>query len=112
MDINEAIEELKNVGDFLNYNLGSESYEVRCKIYDIRTLLIEQVKNYVVLGDVIKWVAVKDELPTVELDVLVWDGFSVYISNRLYENNVVWDESIQILDNVTHWHHLPKPPYA
>jgi transposase-like protein len=49
MDINEAIEELKNVGDFLNYNLGSESYEVRCKIYDIRTLLIEQVKNSVVL---------------------------------------------------------------
>ena len=56
MDINEAIEELKNVGDFLNYRLGTESYEVRCKIYDIRNLLMEQVKNSVVLADVSNFV--------------------------------------------------------
>jgi hypothetical protein len=77
----------------------------------IKITNINKQKQYY-MQDVIKWVAVKDELPTVELDVLVWDGFSVYISNRLDENNVVWDESMQILDNVTHWHHLPKPPYA
>ena len=31
------------------------------------------------LGAVSNWVAVKDELPPVELDVLVWDEFSIYI---------------------------------
>lgn len=62
------------------------------------------------IGAVSNWVAVRDELPPVELDVLVWDEFSIYISNRLDVEGVVWDESTQILDNVTHWMHLPKPP--
>lgn len=59
---------------------------------------------------VMQWVAIKDELPPVELDVLVWDEFNVYISNRLDQDGVVWDESIQILDGVTHWMYLPEPP--
>lgn len=62
------------------------------------------------LGAVSNWVAVKDKLPPVELDVLVWDEFSIYISNRLDVEGIVWDESIHILDNVTYWMHLPKPP--
>lgn len=61
---------------------------------------------------VIHWVSVKDELPPVELNVLVYDGFSIYISNRLDEDGVVWDESNQILDDVTHWIHLPSLPCA
>jgi hypothetical protein len=64
------------------------------------------------LGVVMQWVAVEDALPPVELDVLVWDEFNVYITNRLDSNYVVWDESTQILDNVTHWMYLPEPPCA
>ena len=61
---------------------------------------------------VMQWVAVKDALPPVELDVLVWDEFNVYITNRLDSNYIVWDESTQILDEVTHWMYLPEPPCA
>ena len=69
-------------------------------------------EEYKDLIDVIfeQWVDVEDELPPVELDVLVWDGFSVYICNRLDAEGIVWDESTQILDDVTHWMQLPKPP--
>ena len=69
-------------------------------------------ENKLNLGSVMQWVAVKDELPPIEVDVLIWDGFSVYVSNRLDENGIVWDESIQIFDDVTHWMHLPEPPCA
>jgi hypothetical protein len=54
------------------------------------------------------WVSVDDELPPVEIDVLVYDGFSVYISNRLDADGVVWDESVFVLDDVTHWMFIPK----
>lgn len=56
------------------------------------------------------WFSVSDNLPPVEKSVLVYDGFGVYISNRLDENRIVWDESKQILDEVTHWQLLPNPP--
>ena len=61
---------------------------------------------------VMQWVAVEDALPPVELYVLVWDEFSIYISNRLDVEGVIWDESTQILDDVTHWMYLPQPPCA
>ncbi len=64
------------------------------------------------LGCVMYWVSVDEKLPPVEIDVLVWDKFNIYISNRLDEEGIVWDESQQILDDVTHWMHLPKPPCA
>lgn len=64
------------------------------------------------IADVMQWVAIEDALPPVELDVLVWDEFNIYITNRLDSNYIVWDESAQILDGVTHWMYLPKPPYA
>lgn len=64
------------------------------------------------LGAVMHWVAVKNALPTVELNVLVWDQFNIYITNRLDSNYIVWDESNQILDDVTHWMYLPEPPCA
>jgi hypothetical protein len=60
--------------------------------------------------DVINWVSVLDNLPPIEESVLVYDGFRIYISNRLDENGIVWDESQQILDKVTHWMHLPQIP--
>jgi len=69
-------------------------------------------ENKLNLGSVMQWVSVKDELPPVEVDVLVWDGFNIYISNRLDEDGVDWDESTQILDSVTHWMYLPEPPCA
>ena len=64
------------------------------------------------IGGVMHWVSVLDNLPQVEESVLVYDGFSIYISNRLDEDGVVWDESQQILDDVTHWMHLPPSPCA
>ena len=57
-----------------------------------------------------EWISIENDLPPIEVDVLVWDGFSTYICNRLDEDLVVWDESMQILDNVTHWAYLPEPP--
>jgi len=72
----------------------------------------KQQKGNDFITDVMQWVAVEDALPPVELDVLVWDEFNVYITNRLDSNYVVWDESTQILDNVTHWMYLPEPPCA
>jgi hypothetical protein len=57
-----------------------------------------------------RWIPVEERLPPIELDVLVWDGFNVYITNRLDSKNVAWDESTQILDVVTHWQPLPEPP--
>ena len=69
-------------------------------------------ENKLNLGSVMQWVAVKDELPPIEVDVLVWDEFNIYISNRIDEDGIVWDESNQILDNVTYWMHLPKTPCA
>jgi len=64
------------------------------------------------LSNVMQWVAIEDKLPPIEVDVLVWYEFNVYICNRLDEDGVVWDESTQILDGVTHWMHLPEPPCA
>jgi hypothetical protein len=58
------------------------------------------------------WVSVLDSLPPIEESVLVYDGFGIYISNRLDETGIVWDESQQIIDEVTHWMHLPKVPCA
>lgn len=57
-----------------------------------------------------KWFSIDDVLPSVEQDVLVWDGFRVYISNILDVDGVEWDESVQILDKVTHWMPLPDVP--
>jgi len=67
------------------------------------------------LHNVMQWVAIEDKLPPIEVDVLVWDellGY-VHICNRLDEDGAFfWDESTQILDNVTYWMYLPKPPCA
>jgi hypothetical protein len=64
------------------------------------------------IAGVMHWVSVFDNLPPIEESVLVYDGFSIYISNRLDENGIVWDESQQILEEVTHWMPLPKIPCA
>jgi hypothetical protein len=75
--------------------------------------LIEKLETkQLILSGVMHWVAIEDKLPPIEVDVLVWDEFNVYICNRLDEDGVVWDESTQILDGVTHWMHLPEPPCA
>jgi len=52
MNIEEAIQDLQDIGHFLNHRLGTDSYEIRCKIYDIRKMLTEQVEKTVVLADV------------------------------------------------------------
>lgn len=52
----------------------------------------------------------EQNLPPVEQDVLVYDGFAIYISNRLDEEGIVWDESVYRLDKVTHWMFLPEKP--
>jgi len=54
MNIEEAIQDLQDIGHFLNHRLGTDSYEIRCKIYDIREMLMKQVEKTVVLADVIK----------------------------------------------------------
>lgn len=64
------------------------------------------------IGGVMHWVSVLENLPPVEESVIVYDGFSIYISNRLDEKGIVWDESQHILDDVTHWMYLPKIPCA
>tara|TARA_S200002703_G_C3793808_1_gene245057 strand:- start:1896 stop:2120 length:225 start_codon:yes stop_codon:yes gene_type:complete len=74
--------------------------------------MLEELNQQLRLHVVMQWVAIEDALPPVELDVLVWDEFNVYITNRLDSNDVVWDESTQILDGVTHWMYLPEPPCA
>ena len=84
--------------------LSKTSQETKDKVNDYA--------NKLVLSGVMQWVAIEDKLPPVEVDVLVWDEFNIYICNRLDEYGVVWDESTQILDGVTHWIHLPKPPCA
>ena len=80
-------------------------------IIDYQKEIAKHTKQLILSG-VMQWVAVKDELPPIEVDVLVWDEFNIYICNRLDEDGVVWDESTQILDNVTYWMYLPKPPCA
>lgn len=72
----------------------------------------EPQKPQLNIGAVMHWVSVLDNLPQVEESVLVYDGFSIYISNRLDKDGVVWDESQQIIDDVTHWMHLPETPCA
>ena len=53
MDTDKAVEDLREVGCDLNKMYGSKSYEMRCKLYDIRMYLIAQqeVKNTVDLGN-------------------------------------------------------------
>ena len=58
------------------------------------------------------WVSVSDYLPPVEEYVLVYDGFGIYISCILDEQYVVWDESQQLLDKVSHWMRLPQIPFC
>lgn len=73
---------------------------------------IQEVKSEAEMFEknIIGWVAVKDKLPQVELDVLVYDGFSIYITNRLDTDDTQWCDSGQIFDEITHWMELPKPP--
>lgn len=59
---------------------------------------------------IFEWISVKEKLPPVEINVLVYDDFNMYITCRLDEDLVVWDESNQIFDDITHWAHLPNKP--
>lgn len=61
---------------------------------------------------VMHWVSVIEELPPVELNVLVYDGFGIYITNRLDDDCIIWDSSSQIFDDITHWAYLPDAPCA
>lgn len=113
-DLEECLEALQDEGGVKGIEEEADQYE-----YSYIKKLIKLCKHIVVNFDERKaydpafstqWIAVKDELPPIELDVIVWDGFASYISNRLDEHFVVWDESRNFLDDVTHWQYLPKSP--
>jgi len=105
---------MENIINFIS-NIDNSTYnKIRHSKSDAecRRYLKDQLTKQLNLTDVMQWVAVEDALPPIELDVLVWDEFNVYITNRLDSNYIVWDESTQILDGVTHWMPMPEPPCA
>jgi hypothetical protein len=56
------------------------------------------------------WINITDKLPPAEIDVLVSDGIGIYISNRLDDDELVWDESHYDIIEITHWMFLPELP--
>lgn len=67
--------------------------------------------------DVMRWVCVNEELPTINQNVIIFDGVSVkdfYYFNNLQEFRSFYEEDgIQPINkNVTHWMSLPVPPIA
>ena len=56
-----------------------------------------------------KWISVKDRLPDVEMEVLVFDGYD--IGTGYLKENYEWflfSENLYI--KITHWMPLPEPP--
>lgn len=56
-----------------------------------------------------KWISVKDKLPKLDKDVLVWDGN--YMSVMWIDRNENRFKSMDSLyHDVSHWMPLPEPP--
>lgn len=79
------------------------------KLTEALDMVLSEVKKCR-LGAVISWMSVSEKLPPIEKDVLVYDGFSIYITNRLDHDGIIWDESNQIFDEITHWMPMPETP--
>ena len=95
------------IGDHLpfksNTAVGARVFDALAAVY--------QVKPYKdVCG---KWISVKDRLPEVKEDVLIYDSHHCNIFKAWYLGHIhVWfsNEYLPQFINVTHWMPLPKPP--
>lgn len=61
------------------------------------------------------WISVKDRLPKVKEDVLIYDSHHRNIYKAWYIGDIdVWfsNEYLPQFINITHWMPLPKPPEA
>jgi hypothetical protein len=107
------IDKKKLIEELLDCVADATDTETQITSLKIAGMLMNEVldKSLNIAG-VMHWVSVLDNLPPVEKSVLVYDCFRIYISNRLDENGISWDKSEQILDEVTHWMHLPTIPCA
>ena len=60
-----------------------------------------------------EWISVKDRLPQVKEDVLIYDSQHCNIYKAWYISDIdVWfsNEYLPQFINITHWMPLPKPP--
>lgn len=73
----------------------------------IPTFRVEQMMEHFVKPD---WVSVKDRLPELYVDVLIFTKGGTIAVDRL-ERIMSWGEDFYNYgQNVTHWMHLPTPP--
>jgi len=62
-----------------------------------------------------EWISVKDQLPKIDIDILVSDGQSAFIGSRTNSDELSFhvcqcDTSYNGEIEVTHWMLLPSPP--
>ena len=57
-----------------------------------------------------EWISVKDRLPAIYLNVLIYDTIDNYISNSLLNENNQWIGCKSNIDDITHWMPLPEAP--
>ena len=105
-------EEAKEIAEFISksFNDAKEQREKEYTSFEI--IWNSTVEKFASLPTKCSWgwVSIENDLPPIEQDVLVSDGFATYISNRLDNEGIVWDESVYKLDKVTHWMFLPEKP--
>lgn len=71
---------------------------------------IEQIKNNLVLADVMRWVAVAESIPTEHKLYLTYNGtFRVL---RYWKGNNFEVEHVANEEKVTHWIEVPEPPFS
>ena len=91
--------------EYQAYKAGAEY--VRSLIEDAPTIDPEP------LGPTAHWISVKDRLPQVKEDVLIYDSHHRNIYKAWYIGDIdVWfsNEYLPQFINITHWMPLPEPP--
>lgn len=57
-----------------------------------------------------EWISVKNRLPPIYVNVLIYDTIDNYISNSLLNENNQWIGCKSNIDDITHWMPLPEAP--
>ena len=84
----ELSDKLHEIGKELNYKFGTDSYEIRCKLYDIaESLLEEPVDNLYLIT--FKYTNITDD-SIHEEEIHAKDSFQAVINLHNKYNNIEW----------------------
>jgi hypothetical protein len=99
--------ELTNIEDAI-VGRGTEGGHTKAERLDVAIATLEKCIDKIRGKD--QWIRVEDEHPSTPRAVLVLtDVGDVYIMHWS-QFRQIWVASNFMLDNITHWHELPKPP--